>query len=129
MVAGKWNAHHNTIPSHTASASRLFDPLPHRLPVSGRLRTRSGAGVKAGRRESVWSLGSFGRGGRGCVGRVVLSGLRGGAVILHVVVERSVQKLSGPRILFLPTTVPSAFHVDFASQYIGNEGVAIAPQR
>ena len=27
VVAGKWNAHHNAIPSHTASASRLFDPL------------------------------------------------------------------------------------------------------
>ena len=31
-------------------------------------RARSGTGVKAGRRVSVWSLGSFGRGGRGCVG-------------------------------------------------------------
>ena len=62
-------------------------------------------------------------------GGVVLSGLRGGAVILLVVVSIFLQKLSGRRILFFSTTVPSAFHVDFASLYVGNEEVAIASQR
>ena len=39
-------------------------------------------------------------------GGVVLSGLRGGAVILHVVVAILVQKLSGRRILFFPPPSP-----------------------
>ena len=54
--------------------------------------------MKAGWRVSVWRLGSFGRGGRGCVGWGCVARSSGGAVISHVVVAILVQKPSGRRI-------------------------------